>query len=117
MKIYCKKCGLPLTTELNLYEGKSFGDADQQNFIQKGFYTISDGEFFNGSAGKVIVNIEDLINATNHTDRSKLNGCCGLDGYDGPNKLCANGHEVASEFSDCWMPRAIILEKEQTILK
>jgi hypothetical protein len=117
MKIYCKICNLPLTNEVKLYTGKSFGEADKQNFILKGFYAISDGEFFMGSEGKVIINIEDLINAINHTDRSKVNGCCGLDGYGGPNKLCKNRHEVASEFSDCWMPGAIIFEKEKTILK
>jgi hypothetical protein len=117
MKVYCKICNLPLTNEVKLYTGKSFGVADKQNFIQKGFYTISDGEFFSGTEGKVIVCTEDLINAINHKDRSRLSGCCGLDGYDGPNKLCTNGHEVASEFSDCWMPRAIIFAKTETILK
>lgn len=117
MKVYCKVCDLPLTNEIKFYTGKSFGEAEKQNFIQKEFYTISDGEFFNGSEGRIIVNIEDLINSINHTDRSRLNGCCGLDGYDGPNKLCNNKHEVASEFSDCWMPRAVIFEKEKIILK
>jgi hypothetical protein len=40
-----------------------------------------------------------------------------MDGTDGINKLCANGHEIATEKSDCWMPTAVIFEKEKTILK
>jgi hypothetical protein len=117
MKVYCKTCNLPLTNEVKLYTGTSFGEADKQNFIQEGFYTISDGAFFTGSEDRVIINIADLTNATNHTNRSRLNGCCGLDGGDGPNKLCANGHEVATEYSDCWMPHAILFDKEKTFLK
>ena len=117
MKVYCKVCNLPLTNDIKLYTGKSFGEADMQNFIQKEFYTISDGEFFTGTEGNVIVCIEEGINIRNHTDNSKLNGCCGLDGYDVLNKLCINKHEVASEFSDCWMPRALMFDKEKTVLK
>ncbi|MES2775341.1 MAG: hypothetical protein V4722_14295 [Bacteroidota bacterium] len=117
MIIYCKKCGLPLTKNLEHYTGTSFGEADRQPFIQPGFYTISDGDYFTQSEGKTIINAEDLINVMNHTDKSRLIGCCGLDGLDGPNKICKNGHEVATEKSDCWMPRAIIFEEEKIIKK
>ena len=116
MKVYCKICKLHLTNEVKLYTGGSFGEADEQDFIQPGFYTISDGEYFTGSEGKVIINIEDIVNVVHHTNSSKLGGCCGLDGTEG-NKTCANGHEIATEYSDCWMPHAIIFEKEKTILK
>jgi hypothetical protein len=34
---------------------------------------------------------------------------CGLDGMDGPNLVCVNGHEIGTEKSDCWMPHAAVL--------
>jgi hypothetical protein len=117
MKVYCKTCGLPLTNELTEYTGKSFGEAEEQPFVQKGSYTISDGNFFTGTVGNVIANVEDMVNIIDHFNKGRLNGCCGLDGTDGINKLCANGHEVATEKSDCWMPTAVIFEKEKIILK
>ena len=30
------------------------------------------------------------------------NGCCGSDGCDGPNRACACGSIVATQWSDCW---------------
>ncbi|MEO7141827.1 MAG: hypothetical protein ABIY51_16260 [Ferruginibacter sp.] len=116
MKVFCKECNLPLTNELMHYTGKSFGLADGQHFIQKGFYTISDGDFFTGTNGSVIINNDDQVNIINHTNPSKLSGCCGLDGTRG-NKTCANGHEMATEYSDCWMPFAVVFEKEKIIIK
>jgi hypothetical protein len=113
MIVYCKKCGLPLTKQITEYTGVSFGEADEQPYIQPGYYTVSDGSFFADTNGKLIINIEDLINTTNHTNSSRLNGCCGLDGCDGLNKICLNGHEVATEKSDCWMSHAIILENDK----
>lgn len=117
MKIHCKVCGLLLTNDLQEYTSKSFGEADEQPFIQKGFYAISDGEYFTKTEGSFIANVEDMVNIIDHFKSGRLNGCCGLDGTDGPNKLCANGHEVATEKSDCWMPMAVIFEKEKIILK
>ena len=117
MKIYCKACGLPLTNDLQEYTGRSFGEADKQPFVQKGFYAISDGEYFTDTEGSFIANVEDMVNIMDHYNKGRLNGCCGMDGTDGINKLCANGHEIATEKSDCWMPTAVIFEKEKTILK
>lgn len=117
MKFFCNECGLMLTHELFKYEGSSFGEADRQDFIQKGFYTLSDGGFFTGTEGCFIINVADLLNVTDHFDQSRLNGCCGLDGCDGPNKLCFNGHEIATEMSDCWMPWAVIFKKDAVFTK
>jgi hypothetical protein len=117
MKVYCKTCALAVTKDLVLYKGKSFGEADSQDYIQSGFYAISDGVYFTKTKNFVIVNVSDILNIKNHSNGSRLNGCCGLDGCDGPNKVCMNGHEVATEKSDCWMPHAMIFEKDKTILK
>jgi hypothetical protein len=85
---------------------------DKESFVQTGYYFISDGDFFKESKGKIIMNKMDLINTKNHFDNKRLNGCCGLDGLDGPNKLCNNGHEIGTEYSDCWMPHCMIFETE-----
>jgi hypothetical protein len=77
------------------------------DYIPRGFYTISDGSFFRGTEGQYIVNLKDIVNTKHHTDYNRLNGCCGLDGLDGRNTLCENGHEVGTERSDCWLPHAI----------
>ncbi|NLU66175.1 hypothetical protein [Streptomyces sp. HNM0574] len=43
-------------------------------------------------------------------DRRRRNGCCGLDGCDGPNLLCAGcGAEIATRRSDCWTPQQVTL--------
>ena len=62
--------------------------------------------------GCVLVNIADVIGTKTHPDASRLNGCCALDGLDGPNLLCENGHEVATAVSDCWMAHAVALVKD-----
>ena len=48
------------------------------------------------------VNNNDVINCQYHEDRSRLNGCCAHDSCDGLNRVCVNGHEIATERSDCW---------------
>jgi len=40
----------------------------------------------------------------------RRNGCCGLDGCDGPNRVCRQcTAEVATERSDCWTPQQVVL--------
>ena len=41
------------------------------------------------------MNLNDVRWLVGRTDdRSRLNGCCGLDGCDGPNRICSCGTEV-----------------------
>ena len=49
------------------------------------------------------------VKTPEHPDSHRLAGCCGLDGMDGPNLVCPNGHEIGTEKSDCWMPHAAVL--------
>ncbi len=79
-------------------------DEDGKDHIPPGFFKISDGGFFTGTSGEYLVNLRDLTNTRHHPDSRRLNGCCGLDGVDGKNLVCNNGHEVGVERSDCWMP-------------
>lgn len=117
MKVYCKACHVPLTKEIELSGDYAFNETDGEDFLPEGLYTISDGAYFTGTEGCIIINAADLVNKADHPDPSRHNGCCGLDGCDGPNKICVNGHEVATEKSDCWMPAALIFEKNNTCLR
>jgi hypothetical protein len=87
-------------------------EIDDEPFIQQGYYFISDGEYFTGTEGLVIINISDLMNCRDLPDRGRLSGCCGMDGTNGPNKVCINGHEIGTEKSDCWMANAFIFKKD-----
>lgn len=57
-----------------------------------------------GPRGTVLVHPDDVLALRRHSDRRRLNGCCRLDGLDGPNLVCAGcGAEIATEQSDCWV--------------
>lgn len=44
-------------------------------------------------------------------NRTRMSGCCGPSGIDGPNLLCAAcGAEVGTESSDCWTVHEVVLE-------
>lgn len=110
---HCRTCGAALTSPLVLLRDQNqFRTEDGEDYIPQGTYSLSDGEYFTQSKGRYLVNIKDAKNTRNHSDHRRLNGCCGLDGLDGRNKVCINGHEVGTEHSDCWMPHAIDLEPD-----
>ncbi|WP_433463533.1 hypothetical protein [Spirillospora sp. CA-128828] len=53
---------------------------------------------------------DDLTGVDLHPDSRRRNGCCGLDGLDGPNLICAGcGAEVATKQSDCWSQQQVTL--------
>lgn len=48
-------------------------------------------------------------------DTSRLAGCCGLDGCNGPNMLCRGCHaEVGTMRSDCWTSLIFVPEPDNT---
>ena len=113
MIVKCKKCDISLTKNLVEFPDKSkLSEMDGEDYIPKGFYTISEGDYYSNTEGKIIINKTDLINAQNHPDISRLNGCCGLDGLDGINKICKNNHEIATEKTDCWIAHSTIFETD-----
>lgn len=70
--------------------------------------------------GWYFVNLQDTAGTRHHSDPRRLNGCCGLDGMDGKNILCRNGHEIGTERSDCWTshflwldPRSVVMKEEE----
>jgi hypothetical protein len=57
-----------------------------------------------GPQGTIVVNPGDVLGLVLHPDRRRRNGCCRLDGLDGPNLVCEScGSEIATEQSDCWV--------------
>jgi len=109
----CQLCKTELSSHLEeLADLTALSDADNAPHVPEGRYVLSDGSFFTGTEGKVIMNLHDARNIRRTDDPSRLNGCCGLDGLDGPNVLCRKGHAVGTEKSDCWMPHALILEPD-----
>ncbi|GHB86380.1 hypothetical protein GCM10010347_66640 [Streptomyces cirratus] len=60
--------------------------------------------------GVLVLNPDDASGVARHPDRGRLNGCCGLDGLDGPNLVCdACGAEIGTQQSDCWSQQLIAL--------
>ena len=111
MIIRCRSCKRSLSAPLSReVDSSATNHADGEPFLPVGSLHISDGGYFSGTEGRYFINLADRINMTDHTIVSRLAGCCGMAGCDGPNQLCACGSEVATEKSDCWMPHALIFE-------
>jgi uncharacterized protein (TIGR02996 family) len=107
----CVACGLPLTGPVwPLGDVVWLSQADQTTLVPAGFFWVSEGEVWNGTAGHPCVHLGDLRNIEPHPDSRRRIGCCGVDGCEGVNTVCANGHEVGTECSDCWMPHFLHLE-------
>jgi len=108
--IYCAECGAVLAHGLEpLGSRADLNENDGEDRLPLGTFWVSDGRYESERPGDIVVNLKDLRDIEPHTDPTRLNGCCGLDGLDGLNLLCANGHEVGTERSDCWMAHHAVL--------
>ncbi|MFF5588095.1 hypothetical protein [Streptomyces hygroscopicus] len=100
--IACANCQQPLTGELQGVPmppaaKKVEGHRVAPPRVSQGTYAISP------KTGMIILHPGDLPGTAPHPDRGRRNGCCGLDGLDGPNLVCRGcGAEVATQQSDCW---------------
>ncbi len=112
VRIYCKKCHLNLTENLVEVDEKNIREEDNENAIDVNCFSVTTA---NGQK-QFIVAVDDY-HLVNHPDRKRFQGCCGSAGSYGLNKLCANGHEVATEISDCWVPHYIEFDLDKVIVK
>ena len=127
--LICNACGARLTRALDVRSGKdpsvpSPELIDQQPLTPRGtvyksyeplLHTSAETEDPLDLVPQYWVNPDDLCEAVGLTKRrERLNGCCGLDGLDGPNQLCACGAEVGTLQTDCWTPRVFIPERATT---
>ena len=97
-------------------------EVDGEDHVPVGFFWPAPppgqtGGYYTEAAGDFLVNLKDAINVRNHPDSKRLNGCCGLDGCDGRNTVCSNGHEVGTERSDCWMAHSLALDPNRVELR
>ncbi|HLK64265.1 MAG TPA: hypothetical protein VKU19_12545 [Bryobacteraceae bacterium] len=101
---------MPITRPLQRLEpGVALCTEDRKDAVPQGYFGVSTRDYWTDGNGRVLVNLKDLVETKRHPDLHRLNGCCGLDGCDGPNLVCAKGHEVGTERSDCWMAHAAVL--------
>lgn len=107
---YCSTCGTVIANGLApLPADIPLNQKDGEDLLLPGYFSVSSGELKPERPGDFLVNLKDLQNTQHHHDGPGLNGCCGLDGLDGFNLLCANGHEIGTERSDCWLPHYAVL--------
>jgi len=108
---HCAQCQLPVTQPVRaLPEDFRLNTARGEDSIAQGYYTLGDWEQDPAVKDHFILNLSDLVNTQLHRDPKRLNGCCGLDGLDGINTVCSNGHEIGTECSDCWMAHYVHLD-------
>lgn len=115
IQIYCKTCQICLTPVLNELPADFICSLEEEtDYLPQGFYKLNQNSMdWKAAEDTIIINVKDLIHAKNHDDYRRCFGCCGLDGCDGANKMCINGHEIATECSDCWMPHAVLFEMDK----
>ncbi|MFY9352349.1 MAG: hypothetical protein WBL20_24030 [Sphingobium sp.] len=121
--LVCIACGTALSKQLNILSGKNPSVEapefeDRQPIMPQGnaFKSYEPIEHsFTDEPGlleflpQYWLNPDDLTDQVRLTKNHKrLNGCCGLDGTDGPNQLCRCGAEIGTLKTDCWTPRMFI---------
>lgn len=113
VKIYCKVCNVKLTDELDeisedLLKFNNYGQA----LMEKNKFS-----FYMVNRVKELVVAIDCYFLKNHKDQMRFAGCCGSSGLDGMNKTCVNGHELATEVSDCCTSHYISFNLKKVIIK
>ncbi len=110
IRLYCKTCNAKLTDDLTEVGLTTLRFEDGVDMIAKNKFSI------NHENKELVIAIDDY-EFKNHRHVSRFNGCCGSSGLDGMNKTCINGHEVATEVSDCWTPHYILINLNKVIVK
>lgn len=127
--LHCAACGAPLTAPLEILSEKDPGVQvpefdDGKPLTQCGIGFESFEPVLSTVLGDRValdftpqywLNPDDLSPAVrNSDDMTRLNGCCGLDGCNGPNQLCSCGAEIGTLRTDCWTPYMFIPEPTNT---
>jgi len=112
IKLYCKVCNVKLTDHLEEIHESALVFNDGEAAIAKDKFSVH-----TENGNKEIVVAIDSYFLENHKDTLRFTGCCGSSGSDGMNKTCANGHEVATEVSDCYTPHYIGFNLKKVIIK
>jgi hypothetical protein len=72
--------------------------------MPSGTYAVSQ------ETGGFVLNSHDVTGTKLHPDPRRRNGCCRLDGLDGPNLVCSGcAAETGTEQSDCWSQQQVVM--------
>lgn len=111
IQLLCKSCRVGLTGLLTVVP-------ESQLKWKPGYDILEDKEavVHLNYKNSVLTNLDDekLID---HCDSGRFSGCCGSSGSSGVNKLCKNGHEVATESSDCCTSNYLHFSLDHIIIK
>ncbi|MEM9555740.1 MAG: ATP-binding protein [Acidobacteriota bacterium] len=111
MRFHCRRCDAPVSNELEpLFDASKLVEEDGEAHVPAGTFALSDGDYYYGSLGVYLLNLDDAVDTRHHRRADRLYGCCGLDGGNGPNTLCRKRHEIGTEKSDCWHAHALLLD-------
>ncbi len=114
---HCKACGLVLAIGLSECVEDSLCLDDGSPMLPPKTFYVSKGKFSPERVGDYLINVDELLNTRLFEEMGgRLNGCCGLDGLDGINHVCQNGHEVATMRTDCWMPSHVVLSSTMVVV-
>ena len=115
--LVCARCRADLSRPVVLFRSTDPGIVppqfhDKKHVMNDGCAFVSDHAYRQSSGNprdpldftpQIWMTIRDLLPAVQlTTDHRRLSGCCGLDGCDGPNRVCTCGAYVGTEMSDCW---------------
>ena len=115
MFLICLHCSVPVTNKLRIISHADTCQEMGENYLQLGTIVEEDGSFVRNRKGCYIVNSGDVIHAHLTSDSTRIQGCCGLDGCDGPNLRCNGCNSyLATQMSDCWMAHCVVFETETT---
>ena len=109
MHLVCNVCGVKISKEVSRGARANIKSNDGP-IVTPGQYIIIDDEISKYS-NHIALNRNDLENTKEHPDGIRWSGCCGPDGNNGENILCANGHEVGVVFQDCWTYHCFVATK------
>jgi hypothetical protein len=113
--VICRHCSTRLSNELKLVSLSQRNENMGEDFLLRGTLMRDDGTWIRERGGEYIANTDDVIQTHLTDDPKRLNGCCGLDGCDGPNLQCDRcGAYVATKMTDCWLAHCVFFDKAAT---
>lgn len=114
----CSACGAVVTNPVErLEDATQIRLGDGEAAVPQGRFAVADPKEWSSFGGWFMLNLADAVGTREHPEVRRLSGCCGPSGLNGKNKVCAQGHEIGTECSDCWMPHALMLDPKSVVVK
>jgi hypothetical protein len=118
-ELFCRACGQTISKPVLLYAVDETSNVQPKEthgepICAEGTALILTGDHCMrwrsiNSALQYALNLNDISQTIGLTKMvQRLNGCCGLDGCDGPNRVCDCGADVGTQCDDCWMPARFV---------